>query len=138
MIAYIDASVLLRVVLGQPDAWTSWREVDIGISSALTEVECFRTLDRVRLRAGLSAEDIARCYESTHRYLQGLDIVEATAPVLRRAAKPLPVHLGTLDAIHLATATLWQEQRGADLVLATHGAALSAAARASGLRVGGA
>ena len=45
---------------------------------------------------------------------------------------------GTLDAIHLATAMLWRERTGADLVMATHDTALATASRASGLRVIGA
>jgi hypothetical protein len=47
------------------------------------------------------------------------------------------VALGTLDAIHLATAMLWQESRGSSLFMATHDTALALAARASGLRVVG-
>lgn len=50
----------------------------------------------------------------------------------------MPVPLGTLDAVHLATALLWQETRGDELVLATHERALALAARASGLHVIGA
>jgi predicted nucleic acid-binding protein len=51
---------------------------------------------------------------------------------------PLPVGLGTLDAIHLATALAWREFNGLDLTLATHDARLSVAARALGLAtVGG-
>jgi hypothetical protein len=49
----------------------------------------------------------------------------------------MPVPLGTLDAIHLATALLWRETREMDLVLANHDRALAAASRASGLRVAG-
>jgi hypothetical protein len=64
--------------------------------------------------------------------------LEITAPVLTRAAQPLPTELGTLDAIHLATALLWREQRAAELVMATHGTALATAARAFGLHVVGA
>lgn len=56
----------------------------------------------------------------------------------RNALKePSPTSLGTLDAIHLASAMLWQERRGAQLVMATHDQALGTAARASGLRVVG-
>jgi predicted nucleic acid-binding protein len=66
-----------------------------------------------------------------------MELVEVTSPVLARAAQPLPTELGTLDAIHLATALLWSERIGAGLVMATHDVALGTAARASGLRVVG-
>ncbi len=42
-----------------------------------------------------------------------------------------------MDAIHLATASLWTETSGELLVMATHGGALALAARASGIRVVG-
>ena len=53
------------------------------------------------------------------------------------AAQPFPTELGVLDAIHLATATVWREQAGTELVMATHDVALATAARASGLPVVG-
>jgi len=49
----------------------------------------------------------------------------------------MPAPLGTLDAIHLATADLWREGRGKDPIVATHDKALALAARASGFRVMG-
>ncbi|MBI4608950.1 MAG: PIN domain-containing protein [Candidatus Rokubacteria bacterium] len=138
MIAYLDASVVLRIVLGQPEALKEWRAMRRGVASALVEVECLRTLDRLRLRARIPDREIAVRRETVFRVLESLEIVEATAVVLRRAAQPLPTELGTLDAIHLATAMLWRERTGADLVMATHDTALATASRASGLRVIGA
>ena len=67
--------------------------------------------------------------------LRRFEIVEVERPVLTRAALPLPIALGTLDAIHLATAALWRENRGGELAMATHDATLATAARASGFRV---
>lgn len=138
MIAYLDSSVLLRQVLGQPNKLEEWPEVETAVASALVEVECLRTLDRLRLRVGLSDPDLADRREAVHRLLDEIDLVEPVGAVLKRAAQPLPTALGTLDAIHLSTALLWRELRGAELVMATHDEALATAARASGLRVVGA
>ena len=55
--------------------------------------------------------------------------------LLARASQPMPTTLGTLDAIHLATALLWAEHSRLPLVMATHDQSLATAARASGLRV---
>ena len=137
MIAYLDSSVLLRVVLGQPGALKEWRAIRQGVASALVEVECLRTLDRVRLRSGVPDRAIAARREVIFRLLGAIEIVEPSRPVLSRAAQPLPTDLGTLDAIHLATALLWREGTDRDLVMATHDAALGTAARACGLRVVG-
>jgi hypothetical protein len=57
---------------------------------------------------------------------------------LSRAAQPLPLTLGTLDALHLASALAWREHAGESVVLATHDARLGAAARALGLGIIGA
>jgi hypothetical protein len=50
----------------------------------------------------------------------------------------MPTELGTLDAIHLATALLWTEMTGEHLTMATHDEALAIAAQAYGLPVVGA
>lgn len=47
----------------------------------------------------------------------------------------MPTELGTLDAIHLATALLWKETTGADLAMATHDGALALGAQAHGMVV---
>ncbi len=138
MIAYLDSSVLLRKVLRQPGSLREWAAVSTGVASALAETECLRTLDRLRLRVGLSDKDLARRRQTVYRLLESVEVVEVTGPVLARAAQPLPTELGTLDAIHLATALLWREHSGGDIVMATHDVALATAARACGLTVVGA
>lgn len=138
MIAYLDSSTVLRIILGQANALREWRSITQGVASALVEVECLRTLDRLRLAEGLEDAEIAIRREAVFRLLEAVEVVELTMPVLTRASQPLPTALGTLDAIHLATALLWKDRSGADLVMATHDDALAMAARASGLRVLGA
>ncbi len=137
MIAYLDSSVLLRVVLGQRGRLKDWRAVREGVVSALAEVECLRTLDRLRLRGAITDQDLSIRREAVYRLLEEIEIVEPTRPILARASLPLATPVGTLDAIHLATAMLWRESSSADLVFATHDAALGIAARASGFRVAG-
>jgi len=138
MIVYLDSSVLLRIVLGQSGALPEWKQISRAVASGLVEVECLRTLDRVRLRSGVSGHEVALRREAVFRLLEAVDVVEPSRAVLARAAQPLPTELGTLDAIHLATALLWREGSGDDLVMATHDGALAMAARAFGLRTIGA
>lgn len=138
MNAYVDSSVLLRIVLGQPNGLAEWREIRTGVSSAILEVECLRTLDRYRNRAAVPDGRFIQQRQAVFALIAELHVVQPTAAILSRAALPLPVPLGTLDAIHLATALLWRESRGLDLVMATHDAALAAAARSVGLQAIGA
>src|SRR2546428_8029020 len=137
MIAYVDASVLLRVALRQRDALPEWRQIQQGVASALIMTESLRTLDRLRLRAKLSDEDVASRRATILHLIASLELVEIDAVVLDRAAQPMPTELGTLDAIHLATALLWKEVSHKNLTMATHDSALGLAARAHGLSVVG-
>jgi len=137
MIAYVDASVLLRLVLGQPNALAEWRQIDRGVSSALIATECLRTLDRLRVRVTMSDAEIASRRAAALAFVASLELVEIDALVLDRAAQPMPTDLGTLDAIHLATALLWKDMTRVDLVMATHDHALALGAQAYGLPVVG-
>jgi predicted nucleic acid-binding protein len=138
MIAYVDSSVLLRVALGQPNALPEWRDIDRGVSSALVTAESLRTLDRVRLRVNLSDIEVARRRATILALIGSLELVDIDGSVLDRAAQPMPTELGTLDAIHLASALLWREAFGTDLAMATHDKALVLAAQAHGLKTLGA
>jgi uncharacterized protein len=138
MIAYVDASVLLRFALGQSNALAEWRQIEQGVSSALITAESLRTLDRLRLRARLPDAEVAGRRAKVLELIASLELVELDAVVLDRAAQPMPTEIGTLDAIHLATALLWREHFRVNLTMATHDGALGLAARAHGLAVVGA
>ena len=138
MIAYVDASVLLRVALGQPDVLPEWSQIQRGVASELVMTESLRTLDRLRLRAKLADVEVAQRRATILALIASLELVEIGAVVLDRAAQPMPTELGTLDAIHLATALLWKEMARVDLVMATHDGALALGAQAHGLPVVGA
>ena len=135
MIAYVDASVLLRVVLRQPNALPEWTQIDRGLSSALVTTESLRTLDRLRLRAQLSDSELAPRRQAVLAVIASLELVEIDGTVLDRAAQPMPTELGTLDAIHLASALLFRESTGEELMMATHDRALALGAQAHGIRV---
>jgi predicted nucleic acid-binding protein len=137
VIAYVDASVLLRVALRQPDALPEWRQIQQAVSSASVLTESLRTLDRLRLRANLTDVRVASHRATILALIGSLELVEIDAIVLDRAAQPMPTELGTLDAIHLATALLWKEMTQVDLVMATHDGALALGAQAHGLAVVG-
>jgi predicted nucleic acid-binding protein len=135
--AYVDASVLLRLILGQPDVLPEWREITRAVTSALTEVESLRTLDRLTLSGALRTSDAPARRAAVYDLLDGIEMVDISRPVLARASQPLPTPLGTLDAIHLSTALLWRDQGEESLTVATHDNALAVAARAMGFHVAG-
>jgi predicted nucleic acid-binding protein len=137
VIAYLDASVVLRLVLGEPGRLAEWKRVESAVASALTEVECLRTLDRLGRLGSLSESEVADRCMAVYRLLESVDVVDVGLPILRRASEPFPTPLGTLDAIHLSTAIGWRDARRVDLTMATHDRALATAARSVGLAVVG-
>lgn len=132
MIAYIDSSVVLRLILDQKNKLVEHGLIGVAVASRLVEVECLRTLDRRRHAGDLTDKDVAVRTEALYRQLAQFEILEPTPAILRRAAQPLASPLGTLDAIHLATAAAWRDDREMDITIATHDRALAAAARSSG------
>lgn len=131
MNVYVDTSVLLRVVLGERGRLRGWRRIERAYASELVRTEALRTLDRARLLGLMSDESVAARREAVEELLCGFALVTLERRILRRAAEPLPTTLGTLDAIHLASAIALRN-RVADLRFATHDAQLSLGARALG------
>lgn len=138
MIAYLDTSALLRLVLGEPEVVGELLSAEALVSSELLAVESLRTIDRLRLQGTLSAGEAASRRAKTTEWLEAVDLVLLQRPVLARASEPFPTPLGTLDALHLATALVWRDRMRQELVMATHDRDLALAARSFGLKVLGA
>lgn len=136
MNTYVDASVLLRIVLGEPEPLASWGRIDHAVSSELTRIECLRTLDRARIRDRLDDRTVAERRAALLEAIVAIEVVELGHPVLDRAAEPFPTSIGTLDALHLATA-LAVRDRFEGLTFATHDERLGLAAAAMGFPVEG-
>lgn len=128
---YLDTSALFKFI--RPEAETvalrAWRfalaaSIEL-VTSRLAQVEVSRTLHR----AGLPITQVA---PTAALVLQGVFLVEMTTSVLTRA-RSVPVRrLGTLDAIHLASA----EALAPDLEsLVTYDRELAAAASSLGIDV---
>ncbi len=138
MIAYLDTSVLLRLVLREPGALDDLRSCEAFVSSELLAVEALRSLDRLRLQGALTTDEAVKRRVVVTEWLEAVDLVVLQRPILARACDPFPVPLGTLDALHLATILVWRERMGRAVVLATHDPALALAARSFGVEVIGA
>jgi predicted nucleic acid-binding protein len=135
--AYLDTSALLRLVLREPGALGDLRSYGGLVSSELIAVESARTIDRLRLQGALTVEEAADRRRAITEWLEAIDLVLVRPPVLSRASEPLPTPLGSLDAIHLATALIWRERMGPLSTVVTHDTALGLAARTFGFDVRG-
>ena len=136
MITYVDSSVLLRIIQGATGALTSWQEIT-PVSSQLTRVECLRVIDRGRARGASDDVTAASDRGAVLDAIASFTLASVSNEVLERAANPFPTALGTLDAIHLATALELRELHP-DLQFATHDQELAIAARSVGFSVVGA
>jgi predicted nucleic acid-binding protein len=135
VIAYLDTSALLRLVLREPGALRELRSAAALVSSELLAVESLRTIDRLRLQGALSVDQAALRRQMVTEWLEAVDLVLLQRPVLARASEPLPTPLGTLNALHLATALVWRDRMHQPLVMATHDLDLALAARSFGMEV---
>lgn len=104
MTVYLDTSVVLRRLFGHANALDPWGGWEAAYTSALTRIEFLRTIDRLRLDGKLTDDErvavqqqFLTLWESCHR-------VPLEPVILDRAAAPMPTVVGTLDAIHVATA----------------------------------
>lgn len=134
---YVDSSVVLRVVLGEPNRLRLWPKITNPVSSELIRLECLRTIDRARIRLGLKDATVAKQREEVLATLETFNLITLDSVVLERAAEPFPTTLGSLDAIHLASALLARQEFDG-LQLATHDDELATAGRAVGFGVHGA
>jgi predicted nucleic acid-binding protein len=135
--AYVDSSVLLRVILGAPESLGEWPLITEMFCSVLLQVECMRTLERIGVAEGVAAELINFQRSVVTTVMSRARIAEFSPTLVRRAGYPMPMPLKTLDAIHLVTAMWWREQAG-EIVFATHDVQLARAGRALDFHVLGA
>jgi uncharacterized protein len=133
---YVDSSVLLRIVLGEPGRLGIWSSITTAVSSELIRVECLRTIDRARIQLGIDDRRVAGYRADVLEAVDAFSLVPVDGIVLARAAEPFPTLLGSLDAIHLASALLIRDDVD-DLTFATHDQELGLGARATGFSVHG-
>ena len=136
MIVYVDTSVVLRVLLHEPNPVGIWGQWNKAYSSALWRIEALRAVDRLRLTHEISDTEVAELVRDIQITHETLAIHPITNQVLQRASETFPTVVGTLDAMHLATALSIREIESLDLLL-THDSQLSTAARSLGFEVMG-
>jgi predicted nucleic acid-binding protein len=131
---YVDTSVLLRVVLAEPGRLRSWKAITRPVASELVRLESLRTIDRARIQLALDDQEVAHCRQAIFEHIDAFELISLDSAVLERAAEPFPTVVGTLDALHLASALLARAEVP-DLRFATHDRELTMAARAMGFDI---
>jgi len=138
MIALIDTSIILRRLLGEPMQLREWSMIKQGYASRLVTIELGRVIDRYRLLGTIDDAEVVQLHEQSQLALRSLNLVALTDAILDRAASAMPTVVGSLDAIHLATALELKRSLVPKIAVATHDKQLAQAARACSLSVVGA
>ena len=134
MVAYLDASVLLRHILLGEETIRDALAFPRIVSSELMEIECRRVLHRYRLTGELTDETLPAARERLDAVLSGVDLLEITEQIKQRAMEAFQVTVRALDALHISTALM--AARAADgLSLFSHDHAMNLCARSLGLTV---
>ncbi len=121
MIVYVDASVVLRLVVPAPGRLQEWGIWEQAYSSELLFIETSRALDRLRLlRAYDDEEELSSARVAVADLMSDLRIVELSRSILTVAARPMSTIVATLDALHLATALELRDELDQPLTFATH------------------
>jgi uncharacterized protein len=134
MKAYLDTSVILRILFHEPNPVNVWGKWEKAYSSSLWRVEALRTVDRLRLTHEITDSQVADLVREIEIVHETLAIFPVNEKILQRASETFPTVVGTLDAIHLASALSIREIDSLDLVL-THDLQLGTAARSLGFKV---
>lgn len=126
-VLYLDSSAIVKLVMPEPEtsALVSRLRVDPEVmSSAIAKVEVVRALQRIRAGSATRRQG--------ERVLGRIALVRVDDAVLDSASAVAPANLGTLDAIHLATALEFGDRLDG---LVTYDRRLRAAGARAGLTV---
>jgi predicted nucleic acid-binding protein len=137
MSVYLDASIVLRKLQRERGSLASWGRWEHAYSSELLRVEVLRAIDRNRLKGMLTDRDMTDLIDRAHAVFDRLEFVALSGSILNRAAQSFFTPLGTLDALHLATALRVAEVHRIELLFLTHDVELAIAARSMNLSVEG-
>ncbi|MCP5452567.1 MAG: type II toxin-antitoxin system VapC family toxin [Spirochaetaceae bacterium] len=133
MVAYLDSSVMLRYILLGETVLRHVQAFPRLASSELLEIECRRVLLRCRIEGELNDETLVEATSRLDDALKGVDLLEIDSSVKKRAMEAFPIHVKTLDALHLASALQLLAEEPADgITVFSHDRAFNLCARALG------
>jgi predicted nucleic acid-binding protein len=137
VIVYLDASALVKrylVELGTDDVARLIAAAEVVGTSLISRAETSAALAKAVRLGALTREGGTAAIQVFRREWPLFIRVQATEPVMARAdILAWEQNLRGYDAVHLASALLWQEGLGESITLATFDRQLWDAARAQGL-----
>jgi predicted nucleic acid-binding protein len=137
MVAYIDSSVLISGLFREKEGVVNLKTYGQMYSSRLLQTECLRTLVRKVIEKQVTEDAYVRLKSMVTKAISGVALIQIDESILSLAESPFPVHLSTLDAIHLASALRLKESLEPDeeFLFLTYDEKLGKAAKVMGLGV---
>jgi predicted nucleic acid-binding protein len=139
MASYFDSSLLLAIVLREPNAATCegiWSRESRRLSSILTQAECVVTVRRAAVATGEEPQWADERLAGVRAYveqIETLDVSRSITDLIER--EPRLAGCRTLDAVHLATALYFRPHLDEPLYICTLARRLRAAAVKLGFEV---
>jgi hypothetical protein len=109
MVGYVDTSVLLRHILLGDSSIKHVLACERIISSELLEIESRRVIHRYRIDGEIDDEGCVQANTRLNDVLSGISLIALSSAVKRRAMGAFPVHVKTLDALHIASALVYAD-----------------------------
>jgi len=109
MVGYVDASVLLRYILLGDSSIKHVLACERIISSELLEIESRRVIHRYRIDGEIDDEGFVQANRRLNDVLSGISLIALSSAVKKRAMGAFPVHVKTLEALHLASALVYAD-----------------------------
>jgi predicted nucleic acid-binding protein len=133
---YLETSAVLRHVLEGDERVLGGASGGHLVTSALTSVELERGLLRAYLAKRITAAERRAKRAWLRDLLEACEVINLDSSVLERAGQPFPVEpIRTLDALHLASAVLFEQAVGAALSILSVDDRVRASAEELGFRV---
>lgn len=134
---YVESSALVRLLIeGDAALGAQLAGAPSRTASALTMLETARAISRKRRDRSLSLAEARAAERRLALFERRLDVLDITADVLRVARQELPVEpVRSLDAIHLASIRLIDEEEPGGLDVASCDERVRDNASALGFRV---
>ncbi len=131
---YLDSSVVLRWLLKDTNSLSDFGGWKHAASSFLLEVECIRALDRLKNENKINAETYADLLAQLNEFTRSMQLFDIDARVLGMAKSQYIAPVKTLDAIHIATVQLWQQELSEKILLLSHDHKMNLIAKSLGLK----
>ena len=136
MTCYIDSSVFIESLFSRKKHAVSLDIYGEIYSSRLLQTECARVMIREILAKNIPESSYAQMKNVLMKAISGISLIHVDENILSTAETPFPMHLATLDSIHLATALNLKKSLGdEEFFFLTYDEKLGKAAQVMGLQV---